>query len=398
MNPSSFRHHYHDDLALGFLFWSFTAENDTARERPHTLRPVKQTYIKVNERDQVVRIEIVADIANRWRDPDHEARADAVRKTLSGETTYTEEALAFVVNQTMHQLTEANISGWLKERRSSDPKVVGIINVGASFFLEIQDFLAVLLTGHQYYGVLGPDSPCLLQAFASEIQSRLDGVSLEFGTVSGLMGKADALIASPGQEEIASIEAAYGERGIQPENRLLRGPGFAVAVLDGGESPADFENLAEDMLLHDGRDRRNVAIVWAPQGMTPDPLLDAMADFRGVFPAHPNLPGALKMQQAFMDALKVPNAYGEGMEFLLSKGEPEVQMPGHIRWTEYDELDVISTWIVERRPQVELIVGRPSITERINSDVPLSDFGYAQRPPLAWKPAGVDTIEFLTHL
>src|SRR5690625_7069703 len=63
-----------------------------------------------------------------------------------------------------------------------------------------------------------------------------------------------------------------------------------------------------------------------------------MAAFRGVFPAHEKTPGSLKMHQAMLAAVEHPHAYGEGLEFLVSKGPPEVQIPGHVRWSEYDDL------------------------------------------------------------
>ncbi len=350
----------------------------------------------MNERDQERLIGLIAGIAERWRNPDYEAREEAVRETLSDETSYTEESLAFVINQALHQLTAMNLTEWLKGRRTAAPAQVGILNRGASFFLEIQDFLAVLLTGHHYRGVANPESPYLLQAFADEVRALSGYGAVVFVTQAELFESSDAVIASLDEENEAQVIEACDERGIPHEKRLLRRPTRAIAVLDGRETEQDLENLAEDMLLHDGRDRRNVALIWAPRGMAPDTLLDAMAAFRGVFPAHPGLPGTLKMQQAFLDAVKVPNAYGEGMEFLLSKGEPEVQRPGHVRWTEYDSLDTVSMWLRENREQVELVVGRSSTTSRIDRGIPVSNFGEAQRPSLAWQPGGVDTIAFLT--
>ena len=150
--------------------------------------------------------------------------------------------------------------------------------------------------------------------------------------------------------------------------------------------------------MHDGHGCRNVALIWAPADLNPDPYLDAMARFRGVFPVHPEVPGTLQMQQAFLEATDQSHAYGEGLEFLLSRGAPEPQRPGHIRWTEYDALDDVGEWLDAHADGLQHVTARAGLAEQIGTDLPIAPLGTAQRPRLDWTPDGRDTVAFLSRL
>lgn len=343
-------------------------------------------------------IEAIAAAAESWKDPDYGPRAEAVGQTLDLENTFTEESVAFAINQQMHQLSPGNLRAWMRGRVATASMVVGVLNAGNVPFVELQDFLAVTLVGHHYLGVLSSRSPFLLPAFAAEIRRYAPDLEIRFGTAEEMFTEADAVIATGSDEARAWAEDECEQHGILPERRLLRGNRVAVAVLDGKETEDDLEGLAEDALLHDGYGCRNVAIIWAPRGLAPDRLLDAFAAFRAVFPAYEGLEGALKMQQAFLDALRIPNAHGEGMEFLVSKGEPEPQRPGHIRWVEYDGVDEISVWLSSHRDIVQAVVSHQDSALTLGAGVLHVPFGNAQRPDLAWCPDGVDAVEFLAKL
>ncbi|HET6568561.1 MAG TPA: hypothetical protein VFG50_11405 [Rhodothermales bacterium] len=340
----------------------------------------------------------IASAAERWKDPDYEPRAAAVERTLDLDNTFTEQSVAFAINQQVHQLSPATLQAWLQGRIAAVPHTIGVLNPGNVPFVELQDFLAVVLTGHRYFGALSSRSPFLLPAFASDVRLHAPDLDVRFGTSGEMFAAAEAVIATGSDEARAWAEDECDRHGIPPERRLLRGNRFAVAVLDGSETSDDLERLAEDALLHDGYGCRNVAVVWAPRGLAPDPLLDAFAAFRAVFPAYEGLEGALKMQQAFLDALHVPNAHGEGMEFLVSKGEPEPQRPGHVRWTEYDDMNEVVAWLSSHRADVQVVISHHSLTAALGAELPHAPFGEAQRPQVNWRPDGVDTIDFLVHL
>lgn len=341
-------------------------------------------------------IEAVARVAARWREPDHPARAGAVARTLEAPNTFTAEAVAFAVNQQMHALTPEALAAWVGGRQAAAPVTVGVLNAGNVPLVGLQDLLAVLLTGHRYLGVVSSKSPHLLPAFVDALRAELPSLPAAFATFEALLERAGAVIATGTDETRDAVAAACAERGIPPERRLLRGHRYAVAVIDGRERRQERENLAEDILLHEGYGCRNVALLWAPRGLDADPYFEAMAVFRSVFPPHPSTPAGLKMQQAMLAAFDVPHAYGEGLEFLVSRGAPEVQRPGHLRWVEYDDLAAVGAWLEAHRGELQLVVARPRLAERLPAGLPVAPPGEAQRPPLDWCPDGQDPVAFLT--
>ena len=163
-----------------------------------------------------------------------------------------------------------------------------------------------------------------------------------------------------------------------------------AVVVDGSETDGEWIGLAEDLLLHDGRSPRSARLVWAPDGLSPDDLLDAMAGFRELFPARPDLDGTLQMPRAFLKAAGTAHAWAPG--FMLSKGDPEPQPPGHVRWASYASLDEVRTW-AGGAP----VIAGSAISEKWG-DAPVIAPGDAHRPPLAGHRPESDALAFLLGL
>ena len=350
-------------------------------------------------------IEVVAETAMAWRDIDYPPRAEAVRASLAAANTFTEEAIAFAINQQMALLTPRALAAWTRGRTpqsegklSAQALTVGVLS-GADVPMEgVPELLATVLTGHRYVGHVTAASPALLPAFAKDVRRRTSNFPVDFAHAEEVYERAEALIATVTDESRAAVEAACKAHGIGPQRRRLRDLGYGVAVIDGHESAEEQERLAEDVLLHEGYGVRRVALIWAPRGLEPDPYLEAFAHFRGVFPAHPTTPGRLKMQQAFLDATGTPNAYGDGLEFLMSKGVPDVPPPGHVRWSEYEDLGDVERWLEVCAADIQHLAARTSVLGRLTTPVSVEPFGEAHRPGLGWQPGGHDLIGFLERL
>lgn len=348
--------------------------------------------------EQQVRIAAVAQAAEAWREPDHPARAAAVEKTLEAPNRFTERALSFAVNQQMDLLTEEALEAWIGGRWTEAPRTVGVLNAGNVPLAGLQDLLAVLLTGHAYVGACSSKSPYLLPAFVDEMRQIHEALPARFVEAEALFDEGEAVIATGSDETADWVRTQCAAHGIPEPRRLLRGHRYGVAVIDGNEDEDERAGLAEDALLHEGYGCRNAALIWAPRDLEPDPYLDAFARFRGMFPVHPDMPGALQMPQAFLEATGQSHAYGEGLEFLVSRGAPEPQQPGHVRWAEYDTLDEVKAWLEAHASEIQLVVARDAVAERLATDVPMEPLGEAQRPALDWQPDRVDTVAFVETL
>ena len=383
----------------GLFLYSTIRRRIIPHPRSRISHPVSRTSIMPRpEPDLDALITAITRVAERWRDPDHPARAEATAQTLAAPNRFTEEALAFAVNQQMSLLTPEALQAWIGSRRAAASRVVGVLHGGGVPLAGLQDGLAALLMGHRYLGGVSSSSPALLPAFVEAVRREAPALAASFASVEDVWTEAEALLLTTTDEAQAEAEARCARHGIPAERSLVRGHRYAVAVIDGLETATECDGFAEDALLHEGLGACNVALIWASQELPPDRYLGHFAAFRAVFPPHPDTPGVLAMQQAFLAARDLPHAYSDGLEFLLSKGEAEVQGPGHLRWVEYETLDAAADWLTRHREEISLVVARPQVASRLPAALPIEPPGEAHRPPLGGRSHGVDTLAFLASL
>ena len=339
-------------------------------------------------------IKAVSTVASRWLDPDDEIRQDAVERTLEADNRFTEAAVNFAVNQQMASLTADALVAWQSRLGWAPSERVAVLNPGNIPFVELQDLLAVVLSGRTWSGTVSSRSPALLPAFVSDLLEAAPDLPADIMDWEDAVAGADRVIASGSDETMDVIREAVAEEGIPMERCWFRGHRFSVAILNGQESEDDLVDLAEDALLHEGLGCRNVSIVFAPQSMTIDPVLDAMAAFRGMFEAHDRTVGQLKMQQALLQAVRQPHAWAEGHQFLISRGEAEAQGPAHIRWVPYAQRSEAEAWITSNDHRIQGVFS----TNRVPGlRVTVEPLGTAQRPGLTWCPDRRCHADFFGH-
>lgn len=339
-------------------------------------------------------IQAVADVASNWREADHPARRAAVERTLEAPNRWTEPALDHSLDRWMHRLTEEALTRWLAEDPVGEPRTIGVLHSDSDPFSGLRDAIGALVLGHSYVGLVPDASPALLPAFLGEVDSRLSQSQIRFcEDRDTLLAAADVLVAESKSGE-KSLAEACEQHDLGPDVRLIRRPMFSIGVVDGHESEDEMERFAEDMLLYEGQGRRRLAILWAPEEHSPDAHLEAMARFRGLFPAHPDTPGTLQMQQAFLEARDQSHAYADGLEFLVSRGEAEPKRPGHVRWTEYGTVNEIATWWADQSEHIYAVIARPHLQQKLPSDWPLRSPGGVHIPPLD-DLEGQQTVRFL---
>ncbi|CAN5635471.1 hypothetical protein BH23BAC4_BH23BAC4_06850 [soil metagenome] len=153
-------------------------------------------------------------------------------------------------------------------------------------------------------------------------------------------------------------------------------PHFLQGVIDNLTTDEELLDLAEDVLLHDGLADTNVRLVWAPHGLSPDRLIAALDAFRDELPAHPDSDGALGLTKAFLASAGVPHAWGDG--YVVSRGGPEFQGPGHVRWSEFDPAAILQ---LVRDSADKLVVPESfSAKDMLPEQVHLLTPGSAHRP------------------
>ncbi len=337
--------------------------------------------------------------AQLWNTPNaYQLRDDAVEATLSCPNQFTIEALRYAIDQQMGAISEFAIIDWLRDHTPKRKQRVGVINAGNIPLAGLQDFLAVILCGHSYVGVLSRKSPYLIPAFFETLLDQGVDLDVRFVDIDELWNQAEAVIATGSDTTISQVRKLTHQHGVLPEKCLFRRNRFGLAVLDGQESDDELSDLALDIVLHEGMGCRNVALIYAPSDLEPDRCLQQLDLARAVFPAHRSTAGRLAMQQAYLAATNQPHAHGDDLEFLLSKGAAEPQSPGHVRWVEYQSDDEMESAVNQIINQIQCIVARVQVSKRLPKRWNVQPLGSTQSPELGWKPDGIDTIDFLCNL
>lgn len=338
------------------------------------------------------RTQVIADTATHWREADYPARQEAVEKTLKAPNRWTGPSLDHALNRWMQQLTVEALRRWLGDEEGAVEKTIAVVHGEEEPLSGFRDALAVWGMGGEYIGVVPEASPALLPAFANDVAAA-SNLSFRFFSVNAALEEADAVVAEP-TDRIDSLEEKCERAGIPKSRRHLQSPRYSIGLIDGHESEDEMERLAEDMLLYEGQGHRRLGMLWAPQDHQPDSYLEAMARFRGLFPAHDDTPGTLQMQQAFLEAQDSAHAYADGLEFLMSRGAPEPQKAGHIRWTEYDDLGQVDEWWETKRNKIYAVVARHHLHEKCPDHWPVQAPGGVHFPPLD-DVDGISTVQFL---
>lgn len=364
------------------------------------------------------RAEILTSVAQDWRQPEHPPRESAVHDLIHGENTFTAEATAFALNQLMASVTpdalrdiaEAADAGTESPR---DERGVLLEHSDQTPTSGVRELWVLAHLGVSTHSIVPANTPALIPTIVRSMRHALDDAGLNWeASVTNLPEAAELESAQsppkdifPSGVDVPSCQLALTEgsgpifdaiaresssaAGVQ---HLPRSETQTIGVIDGSEPEEDRQRLAEDALLHEGASPRSLKILWAPRDLSPDPMLEAMAEFRGVFPAHDATPGALEMQRAFLEATDQSHAYAAGLQFLVSRGKPEAREGAHVRWVEYDAVDEVVDWWADSPQEIQRLVARRSLQERvepllkekgISADVDLVDPGEVHRPPLA---------------
>ena len=271
-------------------------------------------------------------VAAVWTDPDHTPRAEAAADCVERSDTLTAPAVTFALNQFMDRLADDGAAAWGDGTADSTLEVGVIVDDPVPTEM-LRRACAVWGAGHRLVARSDAAAIPIVQRFAQDLRAEETDAAVRWVEAEEVYTRADALIALPTADNQTAVREQIDAHGFAESDVHVTAPTYSVAVLDGDETEDERENLAEDLLFYEGKSRRNVALVWAPRDLNPDPYLEAMAQFRGVVPAHESTPGALQMPKSLLEAQDAPHAYADGLQFLLSRGTPDPQPGAHVRST-----------------------------------------------------------------
>lgn len=329
--------------------------------------------------DPVELIEAISEAATDWTNPEYSVRLEAEQRLYDSPIKATQEAVAFAINQQMPQLSSSGLTELVDIQDWEDRlEKIGVVHKVDVPLEGLSEWLVVVLSGYEYAGLYEDAPNELLVAFVEDVRQRYPGLRSSFRNENESLSDLGGLISLGIETDRVEGILSFKEEG-SPLRLLRRQAKYSVAVLDGKESREEREDLAEDVLMHEGSGEHNVCLIWAPEELNPDPYFESFAFFRGVYPAHERTSGSLQMKKAFLAAQNMPHAYGDGLEFLISRGEPACLEPCHIRWSTYGSREEVNGWIEENEQDIYVLVARKKIHNQIHAPVPLLSPGKTHR-------------------
>lgn len=341
-------------------------------------------------------IQQILEAKQRWLFQEKEVLDQQIRATIQAgfEKTDVFHALRWIHDS----LTEENLTFWVEQQQTS-PKIsknVLFFHAGNLPLVGFQDVIAVLLSGHNYFGKLSRKDPFLLKGFLDVFNRIAPEKNIKYSTeVSDFTGiKADALVFSgseTGSQEV--VQLCLEKELIRPDaKQLMRTAHFSMALMV-DRSPETMKNLVESVLRYKGEGCRSVKIIVAPFD-----LYDHSCEVTDYVESW--WIQTKRSSEALSDGGNYFYAFYRAVEKPVMKWEskfvvqhtPSRLEPDAIYWIKGDDQTVLELK-AKYGNQIQTVY---SSKNHINlTTEPLEK---AQFPDLNWKPDGVDVLAWLNEV
>jgi hypothetical protein len=253
-------------------------------------------------------------------------------------------------------------------------KKVGIVMAGNIPLVGFHDLLSTLIAGHTAVVKLSSKDTVGMEYIIHTLID-IEPQWKDHIIVQSHLKDCDAYIATGSNNTSRYFEQYFGKY-----PHIIRSNKTSIAILDGGESTADLDLLADDMMLYFGRGCRNVTQVWVPEGYDFIPLLNALKKYNYIIDEHKyrhnydyQLALLMMTRQFYMDTNAI----------LLSENPSPFAAIAQIHYQFYTP----SQAPIVNPAEIQCIVGKGGLS-----------FGSLQKPSLQQYADGVDTLAFLTSL
>jgi hypothetical protein len=285
-------------------------------------------------------------------------------------------------NIATHLLNFTALATWAQQYNIADipqaPKQVGIVMAGNLPLVGFHDFLCVYISGHTAVIKLSSKDDVLLKHLVKKLYEWEVTVQNQVAFAEQLKG-CDAYIATGSNNSSRYFDYYFGKY-----PNIIRRNRTSIAVLDGTETAAELNALANDLMLYFGQGCRNVTQLYLPQGYTFEYLLQHTATWQHLIEHH-----KYKNNYDYQLALLLMNSkpYMTNGLYLLHESEQLFAAISVVNYAYYTDENALRQMLAQHGNNVQCIVGKSYLP-----------FGTCQQPSLTDYADGVDTMAWLTAL
>lgn len=347
------------------------------------------------------RIDRLQSVINEWLHPENYELKEAIDKTVNKGLFSFEDIKhqLLVLKKTLNKRDFLRWSEPLKRKSSNrKEKRVLCLHAGNIPLVGLQDLLAVLLSGDHYTGKISRKDPYLLPTLLKKLQRDGFVESGEWSTDLSELPKitADAVLFSGSTNSVDTVFKKLVTLKLVNHQTpaLVRTAHFSIAYIE--DSMADtMDQLTQAVFRYGGKGCRSVAMVVAPFSLHSKKcsFTDYIEKFFMDVPQHEKAPTSLYQRYAYNKALGIEQAWLD--DFLIEETEMEPQEPFILHWVKGGK-DTLTKLIERYKNGLQTVyVKDPSVEiEGIEIELLID----AQKPPIYWRPDGVDTVSWLINI
>ena len=318
-------------------------------------------------------------LKDRLLDLNNDALIQAKASAYNQNSWFLPDFIEKAISQIAHQfLTKEALMDWTAAYPQIADKMthkkVGIVMAGNIPLVGFHDLLSTLIAGHTAVVKLSSKDTVGMEYIIHTLID-IEPQWKDHIIVQSHLKDCDAYIATGSNNTSRYFEQYFGKY-----PHIIRSNKTSIAILDGRESNADLDLLADDMMLYFGRGCRNVTQVWVPEGYDFIPLLNALKKYNYIIDEHKyrhnydyQLALLMMTRQFYMDTNAI----------LLSENPSPFAAIAQIHYQFYTH----SQPPIVNPAEIQCIVGKGGLP-----------FGSLQKPSLQQYADGVDTLAFLTSL
>ena len=255
-------------------------------------------------------------------------------------------------------------------------KTIGIVMAGNIPLVGLHDLLCVFLSGHKQQIKLSSKDNILIPHLIQVAEAEFKELA-EYIQFSDMLKGCDVYIATGTNNSARFFEQYFGKH-----PNIIRRNRTSIAILDGTESTADLDLLADDIQLYFGLGCRNITQVIVPEKYDFLPLLNALKKYE-YFRDHDKYKNNFDYYLTI--AIMNNQYYMTNDSILLLENESPFSPIGQLNYRYYDNKETVLNSL--NKNEIQTIIGNG-----------FQQFGTAQKPGLDDFADGVNTMTFLQSL